>query len=70
MKTSFFISIINNYQFYAKRVNSKIDRIHIYKIKFTNKRKMQNFEQKIIEVYFDCIIINEIHVIRISNNDF
>ena len=52
MKTNFFIWIINIYQFHAKRVNSKINWIYIYKIKFTNEKKMQNFEQKIIEVYF------------------
>ena len=31
---------------------------------------MQNFEQKIIEIYFDCVIIDKIHVIRTSDNDF
>ena len=51
-------------------MNSKIDWIYVYKVKFTNERKMQNFEQKIIEVYFDCVIIDEIYIIRILNNDF
>ena len=69
-KTSFFIWIINIYQFYAKRVNSKIDWTYVYKVKFTNEKKMQNFKQKIIKVHFDCIIIDEIHVIRTSDNDF
>ena len=62
--------IINIYQFYAKRVNSKIDWIYVYKIKFTNEKKMQNFKQKIIEIHFDCVIIDEVHVIRTLNNDF
>ena len=31
---------------------------------------MQNVEQKIIEIHFDYIIINETHMIRTSNNDF
>ena len=45
------------------------NRLNLYdKIKFTNEKKMQNFEQKIIEVYFDCVIIDEIHIIRTSDN--
>ena len=70
IKTNFFVYIINIYQFYEKRMNSKINWIYVYKIKFTNERKMQNFEQKIIEIYFDYIIIDEIYIIRTSNNNF
>ena len=70
MKTSFFVWIINIYQFYAKRMNSKIDWIYVYKIKFTNEKKMQNFEQKILNVHFDYIIIDKIYMIRTSNSDF
>ena len=70
MKINFSVWIISIYYFYAKRMNLKIDWIHVYKIKFTNEKKMQNFEQKIIKIYFDCVIINEIHMIRTSNNNF
>ena len=69
-KASFFVRIIKIYKFYAKRMSSKIDWIYVYKIKFTNEKKLQNFEQKIIEFHFDCVIIDEVHVIRISNSDF
>ena len=31
---------------------------------------MQNIEQKIIEIHFNYVIINKIHMIRISDNDF
>ena len=35
-----------------------------------NEKKMQNFEQKIIEIHFDYVIIDEIYMIRTSDNDF
>ena len=69
-KASFSVWIINVYQFYVKRVNSKTDWTHVYKIKFMNERKMQNFEQKIIEIYFDCVIIDKVYIIRTSDSDF
>ena len=70
IKAIFSVWIINIYQCYTKRVSSKIDWIYVYKIKFTNERKIQNFEQKIIEIHFDCVIIDEVHMIWTSNNEF